>query len=427
MPEDLDPRVDAKGQEVPDGPYTRREFLKLSGLAALGLYSLSIPSWLYAAADLLSGSTKGKTLVVLFQRGAADGLNTVIPYREPNYYRLRPTIGIKAPGQEHGALDLDGQFGLHPALADLMPLWKSGNLAFVHAAGSHDPTRSHFEAQDNMESGTPGKKDTPDGWLNRALGHLSQKNRDPLSGLAVSPRLPRTMRGNFPVTTFGDMQGYRFIGGASPEASFEAMYSKSVDLLLSGAAQDTADSVNLIQDIIKQQPENALAGYGKDKVSRSLSQLARVIKAKRGLQAGFVDIGGWDHHANEGSVDGQMNQHLGELGKGLAAFYRDLGDQAGDVVLVSMTEFGRTVQENGDRGTDHGHGSVMTILGGNIKGGHVYGKWPGMSNEALFEGRDLEVTTDFRQVLTELLDSHIGLRGTDIFPGFTPGPYLGLV
>jgi uncharacterized protein (DUF1501 family) len=408
------------------GPYTRREFLKLSGLAALGLFSLGVPSWIYAAAELLT-KRKDKTLVVLFQRGAADGLNMVVPYREADYYRMRPTIALKGPGQEGGVLDLDGTFGLHPALAPLMPMWKSGNLALIHAAGSPDPTRSHFEAQDNMETGTPGFKATQDGWLNRALQQVSKKNRNPLTALAVSPRLPRALRGDFPVTTMNNMESYRFLGGAGPEASFEMMYEKSVDLLLSGTGQATADSVNLLQDVLKSQPENLSAGYGKDRASKSLSQLARVIKAKKGLRAGFLDIGGWDHHLNEGSTDGQLNSHLKDLGEGLAAFYRDLGDMAGDVVVVTMTEFGRTVQENGDRGTDHGHGSVMTVLGGEVKGGKVYGRFPGLQKEALFEGRDLEVTTDFRQVLSELLELHLGLKDPTIFPNFKPGSYFGLV
>jgi uncharacterized protein (DUF1501 family) len=426
MPSPDDPNVGLDGKDQADGPYSRREFLKLSALAALGLYSLSVPSWLYAVADLLTRQ-RDKTLVVLFQRGAADGLNMVVPFREADYYRFRPSIAIKAPGEPNGSLDLDGNFGLHPALAPLMPLWKSGQMALIHAAGSPDPTRSHFEAQDNMETGTPGIKTTPDGWLNRALGHLSVKNKNPLTALAVSPRLPRALRGNFPVTTLNSLDSYRFFGGAGPEASFEMMYEKSVDLLLSGTGQATADSVNMVQDIMKSQPENLSAGYGKDHASKSLSQLARVIKAKKGLRAGFLDIGGWDHHANEGSTDGQLNSHLSDLGTGIAAFFRDLGDQAGDVVLVTMTEFGRTIQENGDRGTDHGHGSVMTVIGGEVKGGKVYGRWPGLQKEALFEGRDLEVTTDFRQVLTELLDSHLGLKDPDIFPGFQRGDYFGLV
>jgi uncharacterized protein (DUF1501 family) len=407
------------------GPYTRREFLKLMGLAGLGLWSLSVPSWIYAAADALL-RRKGKTLVVLFQRGAADGLNMVVPFREREYYRLRPSIAIKAPGQEGGALDLDGRFGLHPALGALMPLWKSGQLGLVHAAGSPDPSRSHFEAQDNMDSGTPGIKTTPDGWLNRALQELPAKSRNPLSALALSPRLPRALRGDFPVTSMASMEGYRFLGGPGPQDSFEMMYEKSVDLLLSGTGQATSDSVNLLQDVLKSQPENALAGYGKTRTSKGLSQLARVIKAKKGLRAGFLDVGGWDHHANEGSVDGQLNGRLGDMGEAIAAFYRDLGDQAGEVVLVTMTEFGRTVQENGDRGTDHGHGSVMMVLGGELKGGRVYGEWPGMEPERLFEGRDLAVTTDFRQVLTELLDRHLGIGDPGIFPGFQAGPYLGL-
>ncbi len=410
---------------MPDPSEERREFLKLCGLAAMGLVSTAVPSWLFAVADLVS-KRRDKTVIVLFQRGAADGLNMVVPFRDKDYYTLRPSIAIKQPGQAHGALDLDGQFGLHPALAPLLPLFRSKQMAIIHAAGSHDPTRSHFEAQDNMETGTPGVKITADGWLNRALSAQPFKNRDPLSALALSQRLPRALRGKYPVATMNSMEAYRFLGGSGPQDKFEKMYGESADKLLAGSAQAASRSVDALRDVLKEQPENALAGYDKSRASRGLSQLARVIKARRGLRAGFIDLGGWDHHANEGAHDGQLNARLGEMGAGIAAFYRDLGDQAGDVVLLTMTEFGRTAQENGDRGTDHGHGSVMTVIGGDVRGGKVYGRWPGLSKEALFEGRDLAVTTDFRQVLSEVLSHQLGLKDPTIFPGFKAGTPLGL-
>lgn len=410
---------------MPEYSEDRREFLKLCGLAAVGLYGLVVPPWLFAVADLVA-KRRDKTVIVLFQRGAADGLNMVVPFHDKNYYKLRPSIAIQEPGKAHGAIDLDGRFGLHPALEPLLPLWRSKQMAIVHAAGSHEATRSHFEAQDNMETGTPGVKITPDGWLNRAMSAQTFKNRNPLGALALSSRLPRAMRGAYPVATMSSMEAYRFLGGTGPQDKFEKMYGESSDALLASSARSASNSVDALRQVLKEQPENALVGYDKSRASRGLSQLARVIKARRGLRAGFLDLGGWDHHANEGAHDGQLNARLTELGTAMAAFYRDLGDQAGDVVLVTMTEFGRTAQENGDRGTDHGHGSVMTVTGGEVRGGKVYGRWPGLAPEALFEGRDLAVTTDFRQVLSEVLSRQMGPQSAQVFAGYKPETPLGL-
>ncbi len=404
---------------------SRRDFLKVSGTVAAGLAFHTLPRWAWAVASAAPYSN-GKVLIVLFQRGAADGLNIVVPYNDPNYQKSRPTIGLGEPGQDKGVLDLDGRFGLHPALEPLLPLWKSGNYAVVQAAGSPEGTRSHFDAQDNMETGTPGVKTTPDGWLNRSLLAFSQRPKSSLAAVAVTPRLPRILRGDFPVTTFNNMQSYRFFGGAGEEATFDQMYEQSVDQLLSGAGKETRESVDALQKILADGPQKAEdAGYPKSKESQSFFQLARIIKAKAGLRVGFVDIGGWDDHVQE---ENRLQRGLTDLGGAIAAFYKDLGDQAGDVLLVSMTEFGRTLQENGNRGTDHGHASVMMLFGGGVKGGKVYGRWPGLEPENLFEGRDLQVTTDFRQVLTEALTNHLGILDVSgIFPGFQPGTPVGFL
>ncbi len=403
---------------------SRRDFLKVSGVLATSMAFYTMPKWVLAAAS--SPSLSGKTLVVLFQRGAADGLNIVVPFKDAIYRNSRPTIGLGEPGQDKGVIDLDGHFGLHPALEPLMPLWKSGNFALIQAVGSPDGTRSHFDAQDNMETGTPGIKITTDGWLNRALQTFPKVSKSSIAAVAVSPRLPRILRGDFPVTTFTNLQNYRFYGGADEEASFDAMYDQSIDSLLSGAGRETSESVDALQKVLAEGPQNAEdAGYPKSKESQSFFQLARVIKAKLGLKVGFVDIGGWDDHVQE---ENRLQKGLTDLGGALAAFYKDLGDQSGDVLLVSLTEFGRTLQENGNRGTDHGHASIMLLLGGGIKGGKVYGRWPGLEPENLFEGRDLQVTTDFRQVLTEALASHLGIMDvTSIFPSFQPDTSLGIL
>lgn len=403
---------------------SRRDFLKVTSTLVAGVV-FHVPRWAWAAASAVP-SRSGKVLIVLFQRGAADGLNIVVPFKDPIYQKSRPTIGLGAPGQDKGVLDLDGTFGFHPALAELMPLWKSGELGLVHAVGCPEGTRSHFDAQDNMETGTPGVKTTPDGWLNRSLQLFSKRPSSSLTAVAVTPRLPRILRGDFPVTSFTNMRGYRFFGGVGEEATFEKMYEQSIDSLLSGEGRETRDSVDSLQKILgdgSERPEDA--GYPKSKESQSFFQLAKIIKAKAGLRVGFVDIGGWDDHVQE---ENRLQRGLTDLGGALAAFYKDLGDQAGDVLLVSMTEFGRTLQENGDRGTDHGHASVMMLLGGGVKGGKVYGRWPGLEPENLFEGRDLQITTDFRQVLSEALSNHLGIQnqGT-IFPGFAPGTPLAFV
>lgn len=403
---------------------SRRDFLKASGTVAAGLAFHTLPQWAWAAAAAAAPTSSDKVLIVLFQRGAADGLNIVVPFNDPLYQKSRPTIALGLPGQDKGVLDLDGRFGLHPSMAPLMPLWKSGQFAVVQAVGSPEGTRSHFDAQDNMETGTPGVKTTPDGWLNRSLLAFSKRPKSSLAAVAVTPRLPRILRGEFPVTTFTNMQSYKFFGGMGEEATFDAMYEESIDQLLSGAGKETRESVDALQKIMGDGPQKAEdAGYPKSKESQSFFQLARIIKAKAGLRVGFVDIGGWDDHIQE---ENRLQKGLGDLSGAIAAFYQDLGSQAEDVLLVSVTEFGRTLQENGNRGTDHGHASVMMLFGGGVQGGKVYGKWPGLEPENLFEGRDLQVTTDFRQVLSEALSGHLGIRNqVDVFPAFQPSMPLG--
>ena len=398
---------------------SRREFLALGGFAA---FSLGLPRWARAAAEAARRS--GKTLVVVLQRGAMDGLNVVIPFQDAVYRKARPTIAVPAPGRDGGALDLDGTFGLHPALAPLLPLYKEGRLALIHAAGSPDATRSHFDAQDYMESGTPGVKGTEDGWLERALA-AGKTARDPLAAVAIGSRLPLMLRGAFPVSA---LTGADQLKGAPMENSLESLYDGAVDALLSDAARDLGEARKELSGI-PPADKDALerAGYPKARVGRDLFELARILKAGLGTRVGFVESGGWDHHSNEGGSDGQLAKRLEELGGAIAAFYRDLGSRAEDVVLITMTEFGRTVEENGNRGTDHGHASAMLVLGGRVKGGRVLGRWPGLDPAARFESRDLEVTTDFRAVAGEAVVKHLGLKDLSaVFPGGS-WPPLGLI
>lgn len=399
---------------------TRRRFLALGGLALAGWGV--VPVWARAAAAAARGSRK--ILVVLFQRGAADGLGIIPPYADPDYRKARPSIRILEPGRPDGALDLDGRFGLHPSLAPLLPLWKEGRFAVVHAAGSPDATRSHFDAQDGMESGTPGRKATQDGWLNRALTS-ARLPRAPLAAVALAGRTPRTMAGAYPVLSVSSADQLRS-GGTAAE-SFESVYEDAVDDLLSGPARELGRARKAVAGLEKADARAVEdAGYPKGKLGRDFFELARLIKAGVGLRVGFLEAGGWDHHFNEGAARGQLARRLEELGGGVAAFYRDLGARADDVLLLTMTEFGRTLEENGNGGTDHGHGSVMTLFGP-VKGGKVYGNWPGLGVNALYESRDLAVTTDYRAVVGEVLRGHMGLTDTAaVFPGGPDAP-LGLL
>lgn len=399
---------------------TRRVFLRGSAVVMAGVGAA--PGWLARAAGQAEG--KKKILVAVFLRGAADGLNIVVPFSEKRYYDLRPSIAIPAPGGQNGSIDLDGHFALHPQLQPLKALWDKQQLAIVHACGSPDPSRSHFDAQDYMESGTPGKT-TEDGWLNRALSPAGPET-SPVRAVAAGPKLPRTLRGGKAAIAVSDNQQYQ-MGGEDTANILEKMYATSPDKALSRTGNDAFAALKIIRGI-NQQPFNQTLQqqYGQaGELGRGLQQIARLIKADVGVETAFAEMGGWDHHGQEPA---QMVNQLRQFGMALSAFSQDLGDRMEDIVLVTMSEFGRTAQENGDNGTDHGHGNVMMVLGGPVKGGKVYGKWPGLEVEQLNEGRDLAVTTDFRQVLSELVSGHLGQKNlAPVFPGFHPGEPLGLV
>ncbi len=399
---------------------TRRIFLRNSALAVVG--TAAIPSFLTRAAyGAVASGSRSKRLVVIFQRGAADGLNIVVPHAERAYYAMRPSINIP----RKSVIDLDGFFGLHPSLAPFQPLWNQRHLAIVHAAGSPDPTRSHFDAQDFMESGTPGLKATDDGWLNRCLHALpAPADKSAFRAISVGPSLPRILAGSEPALAVNNVNDFG-VGGRGANAApmsntFEAMYAQSVDSVLHGTGQETFDAVKMMKSADPSQYKPAAgANYPKGRFGDSLKQLAQLVKANLGVQVAFADIGGWDHHVNEGSTQGQIANVLGEFSQSLAAFWIDLGDLAEDTIVVSMSEFGRTARENGNRGTDHGHANVMFVMGGPVKGGKVYGRWPGLDQSQLYEGRDLALTTDFRQVLGEAVYSHLGNKSLDeVFPGF---------
>ena len=400
---------------------TRRIFLRNSALAVVG--TAAVPSFLTRAAfgAVEGGSASAMRLVVIFQRGAADGLNIVVPHGETQYYAMRPSINIP----RKSVLDLDGFFGLHPSLAAFQPLWQQRHLAIVHAAGSPDATRSHFDAQDFMETGTPGVKVTEDGWLNRSLHSLpAALQSSPFRAIALGPSLPRILSGSEPAVAMNNINDFS-VGGKNPKPSpaaraFEAMYDHSSDSVLHSTGEGTFDAVKMLKaaDPGKYTPA-AGAEYPKGRFGDSLRQLAQLIKANLGVQVAFADIAGWDHHVNEGAVEGQLANVLTEFSQGLAAFWIDLGDLGEETVVVTMSEFGRTARENGNRGTDHGHANVMFVLGGPVKGGRVYGRWPGLDQSQLYEGRDLALTTDFREVISEAIVQHMGNRNlANVFPGY---------
>jgi uncharacterized protein (DUF1501 family) len=414
---------DTQGRDATRRGVTRRGFMKGGALALVG--TSVIPAFLTRSvmAEVTTAAANKKKLVVLFQRGAADGLNIVVPYQEKNYYTMRPSIAI----QQKDVLDLDGFFGLHPSMASFKPLYDQGHLAIIHAAGSPDTTRSHFDAQDYMESGTPGIKSTQDGWLNRALqsepAGAGAGKPSAFRAVALGTQVPRMLQGRLPAIAVNNLADFS-VGGKGPQTSpisnaFQAMYDSSTDAVLHGTGQETFEAVKMLKAADPAHYQSA-AGvvYPNTPFGNSLKQVAQLLKANLGVEAAFSDIGGWDTHQNQGNVNGQLANRLKEFSETIAAFWKDMGADAESLTLVTMSEFGRTARQNGTGGTDHGHANVMFVLGGGVKGGKVYGKWPGLANEQLNEGRDLAVTTDFRRVLGEAAYKTLGARNLDVvFPG----------
>jgi len=451
---------------------TRRLFIKNGGiaLASVGFAPLMGPVFLRQAAfgaQATAGKRK-KTLICLFQRGAADGLNIVIPHGDKDLYRHRPQLAIPRPqsGTAAAALDLDGFFGLHPALAPLMPLYKAGHLAAIHACGSPDGTRSHFDAQDYMESGAPGDKRVADGWLSRTVLACPEDRAKLAAGGSGSPfravalggdhGLPRSLQGDAGAIAIPDLKTFgiglasapagRAGGGKKQQAAaaataattggasagvvdgFETLYSGAVGDVLHGTGKESFEAINLLKKAVPGTyvPANG-AVYPAGRYGDSLKQIAQLVKADVGVEVAFAEMGGWDTHVNEGP---RLTQQLREFGQGLAALYADLGDRMDDVVILTMSEFGRAVRSNGNQGTDHGHATCFFALGGAVNGGKVLGKWPGLSEEQLYENRDLALTTDFRTVFGEIAVRHLGAQGLQrVFPGYqgTPADFRGVI
>jgi len=417
---------------------TRRTFLKGGALACVALGAA--PRFLVRTALAQERAGKPKVLIAIFQRGAVDGLSMVVPHGDPDYYSSRGSIAIArpAPGTADATVDLDGFFGLHPALAPLKPLWDDRRLAVVHACGSPDTTRSHFDAQDYMESGTPGVKSTADGWLARGLAAMpAREPASPFRAVSLGAALPRVLRGEVGAVAMSSVTDFdvretaqQMAAGGGARQGFESLYEQGVRDLLYGTGRETFEAVKMLQAAAPQRlaPANG-AVYPRGRFGDSLRQIAQLIRADVGLEVAFADVGGWDTHAGQGNERGQLATRLREFGEGLAALHRDLGPRMNDVVVLTMSEFGRTVRENGNRGTDHGHATAMLVLGGPVKGARVYGRWPGLRREQLYEGRDLAVTTDFRALFTEVAVRHLGAPAEPLFPGFSarPGSLPGLL
>jgi uncharacterized protein (DUF1501 family) len=351
------------------------------------------PSFL--ARTALAAGRRRKLLIAIFQRGAVDGLNMIVPYGEAEYYRVRPSIAIPRPGGPDGAaLDLDGFFGLHPRMASLKPFWDNRALAIVHACGSPDSTRSHFDAQDYMETATPGIKSTKDGWLNRYL-QVAHEHETPLTAVAVARQMPRALQGAAPALSMPSVGEFGVRGGMGTQETFEQAYARAADQVLKGTAGEAFDAMRTLSNHRRPyRPEHG-ASYPRTPFGQAMQEIARLAKADVGLEIAFAESNQWDHHVNEGGSVGQIANRLADFADGISALARDLGERMADTIILTMSEFGRTVAENGNRGTDHGHGNAMMLIGGGVRGGRVHGEWPGLNHDQRHDGRDLKVTTDF--------------------------------
>ncbi len=406
---------------------SRRQFVtgSLAAAATLG----AGPRFLLRPAS--AQTTPGRSMVCIFQRGAVDGLNMLVPHGESRYYSLRRSIAVPRPGENGGALDLDGFFGLHPSMASLGPMFDEGELAVIHACGSPDESRSHFDAQDYMETGTPGDKTTNDGWINRHLQTSGASQPETLRAVSVTSTIPRALSGPasaYAASSLVDLELGSGRQGELARAAIGDMYRGRTDLI-GATVEETLDNYEIFTSLGGYTPANG-AAYPNDSLGRGLREVAQVLKSDLGVEVAFLETGGWDTHVNQGGSDGQLSELLRTFADAIAAFRIDMGGAMDDVCVMSMSEFGRTAAENGSAGTDHGHGTAMLALGGTVRGGRVYGDWPGLGPSELHQGRDLEVTTDFRTFFAEIVERHLGNPSIEaVFPGFAYGAStrLGLI
>ena len=405
----------------------RRVFLKSGGLA---LATLGWSPWVFGRTALAAEPVEpgapgpGKTLVCLFLRGGADALSMVVPHGDPEYYALRPTTAIAHPraGDDTAAIDLDGFFGLHPKLAPLKPLWDRGLLAPVHAVGSPSKTRSHIKAQNYFETGTPDMNGTSDGWLNRVLRatHVTgarsgaKRTSAPMRAVSLTPQVPRILAGHEPALALGGITGF------ATDGSGEGPRWDPAGGAVRDAGTQTSDSTRVLGALASTQYQLApSAAYPNSEFGGGLRRIAQLIKARVGIEVAFADMAGWDTHLYQGGAAGYLAERLEDFAQSVAALVADLGDRMENVVILAMSEFGRAARENRSGGTDHGHAGALFVIGGGVNGGKVYGRWPGLGAEQLYEGRDLASTTDVRAVCSEVVVRHLGVKRVgDIFPGY---------
>lgn len=410
---------------------SRRDFLKLASSFAV---APALPAWMPRMAFAPQGvEPAGDILVVVFQRGGMDGISAVIPHGDPHYYENRSALAIPEPedGSDKTGIDLDGFFGLHPSLRPLKDLWDEKTLALVHAVGSPDPTHSHFDAMDYMERGTPGEKSIPTGWIGRHLQTAPWQNESPFRAIGMGGVMQAALRGPIPVTTLKSISDFHLQGDVSQlteiRARLESLYN--LGSTLDGDAVETFNAVNILDKIdVNNYTPSGGAAYPETEFGMAMKQVAQIAKAEIGLEVACVDIGGWDTHNQQGQLEGELPTLLNEFSSGLASLYHDLGERAKNVTIVTMSEFGRRVKENASDGTDHGHGNCMFVLGGGVNGGKVYGQWPGLAPENLFDGIDLNITTDYRDVLGEVVEKRLKNPAlAEVFPTYADWKNLGIV
>jgi uncharacterized protein (DUF1501 family) len=410
----------------------RREFLQMSGMVGvIGASQSLFPRWMpqlaFRSPERMAAG-RGDVLVNIFLRGGMDGLSVVAPFAEgANYYDVRPTIAVPEPGRANGAIDLDGRFGLHPTLAPLKEIYDQQHLAIVHATGSIDPSRSHFDAMTFMEAGVPGNKTLNTGWIGRHLQAAAWQNDSPFRAVGMGAMIPAALRGPITPLSIRSIADFHFRGREDELQRLQQAISSLYTIQAptnqlerqAGLVFKTIATLDQLQ-ATDYQPANG-AQYPDDEFGLGLKQVAQLIKADVGLEVACVDLGGWDTHENQGTLAGEFNTLLTTLSNGLAAFYHDLRDYMAGVTVVTMSEFGRRAHENGSQGTDHGHGNVMFLMGGGVNGGQVHARWPGLAPEALDDG-DLAITTDYRDVLAAVVSRRLRNPALDqIFPGYRPG------
>jgi uncharacterized protein (DUF1501 family) len=415
---------------------SKRVLLK-QGLAVgtgLSLTSFSGIQIARAQSSLRNNGSQAR-IVVIMLRGAMDGLSLLSPYGDSAYFQSRSSIAIAKPGEAEGSIALNNLHGLHPAFAPLMPYWESKQLAFIHASGSHDTTRSHFDAQDYMESATPGRKSTPDGWLNRLATVLMQGNQaasnQRLHAVNLGPTMPRIFAGSASVASLASGNAATSKGVLDRPnwmQAFNNLYSGD-DKLSLAVREAAATRREIIDKLASDDPKADVGSLSLNGLAADTARLGQLIAKDARVRLAFVPVGGWDTHVNQGNGKGQLANRFGLLAQAIDALASNLGERLKDTSILVMSEFGRTVRQNGNNGTDHGHGNVAFVLGGGIAGGQVLGQWPGLERSALYENRDLAITTDFRDVIAELLEQRFRLTDNElaaVLPNMTQRQRVGL-